>query len=80
MDRTVLEEIEHVSREHFIRGVPGELRPEGGFRLSPAFDVSSDVANRLHIAYESDMEELYYGTAPPPTWEEICQQVASSSV
>ena len=78
--RTVLEEIEHVSREHFIRGVPGELRPEGGFRLSPAFDVSSDVANRLHIAYESDMEELYYGTAPPPTWEEICQQVASSSV
>ncbi|MEA2010161.1 MAG: nucleotidyl transferase AbiEii/AbiGii toxin family protein [Actinomycetota bacterium] len=78
--RMILEEIEDVSREHFIRGVPGELRPKGGFRLSPAFDVSSDIADRLRIAYESDMEELYYGTVPPPTWEGICRQVASTSV
>ncbi|GBE21015.1 hypothetical protein BMS3Bbin01_00356 [bacterium BMS3Bbin01] len=77
---TVLEEIEQVSRDHFTATTSGELRPEGGFRHSPAFDLSSDVADRLRVAYESDMADLYYGEAPPPTWEEICRQVTSSPV
>jgi len=76
---TVLEEIEQVSREHFAT-VAGERRPAGGFAHSPAFDLSSDVSNRLRVAYESDMEDLYYGEAPPPTWEQICGQVTSSPV
>ncbi len=75
----VLEEIEQVSREHFAT-VAGELRPEGGFRHSPAFDLSSDISNRLRVAYEADMDDLYYGKAPPPTWEQICRQVTSSPV
>ncbi|NOY56294.1 MAG: nucleotidyl transferase AbiEii/AbiGii toxin family protein [Actinobacteria bacterium] len=75
----VLEEIEQVSREHFTANTSGEIRPEGGFRHSPAFDLSSDVADRLRVAYESDMEDLFYGVAPP-TWEEICRQVTSSPV
>jgi len=73
----VLEEIEQVSREHFAT-TSGERRPEGGFAQSPAFDLSSDVADRLRVAYESDIEDLYYGTAPPPSWEQICRQVTSS--
>jgi len=75
----VLEEIEQVSREHFAT-TTGERRPEGGFTHSPAFDLSSDVADRLRVAYESDMEDLYYGEAPPPAWEQICGQVTSSPV
>lgn len=76
----VLEEIEQVSREHFATTATGKLRPEGGFAHSPAFDLSSDVADRLRVAYESDMEDLYYGIAPPPTWDGICRQVTSSPV
>ncbi len=75
----VLEEIEQISQQHFATRAAGELRPEGGFRHSPAFDLSSDVADRLRVAYESDIEDLYYGAAPP-SWEEICQQVTSSPV
>ena len=75
----VLEEIEQVSHQHFATRAVGELRPEGGFRHSPAFDLSSDVSDRLRVAYESDIEDLSYGTAPP-TWEEICGQVTSSPV
>lgn len=77
---TALEEIEFISREHFARGSSGEFRPEGGFRFSPAFDASSNVAARLRIAYESDMGELYYGKGPWPTWADVCKQMSSSSV
>ncbi|MFV2074166.1 MAG: nucleotidyl transferase AbiEii/AbiGii toxin family protein [Thermoanaerobaculales bacterium] len=77
--RVVLEEIEQVSREHFTRDGTVELRPEGGFRHSPAFDPSSDVADRLRVAYETDIEDLYYGTTPP-AWDEICRQVTSSPI
>ncbi len=76
----VLEEIEQVSREHFSAVTSGELRPQGGFRHSPAFDPSSDVADGLRVAYESDMEDLYYGKAPHPMWEQICRQVTSGPV
>ena len=76
---SVLEEIEQISQQHFATRVVGELRPEGGFRHSPAFDPSSDVADRFRVAYEADIEDLYYGAAPP-TWEEICRQVTSSPV
>lgn len=75
----VLEEVEQISQQHFATRVVGELRPAGGFRHSPAFDLSSDVADRLRVAYETDIEDLFYGTEPP-TWEEICRQVTSSPV
>ena len=75
----VLEEIERISQQHFTTRVVGEFLPEGGFRYSPAFDLSSNVPDRLRVAYETDIEDLYYGTEPP-TWEEICRQVTSSPV
>jgi hypothetical protein len=78
--RSVPAQIEDISEEHFTRGAPDELRPKGGFRRSRAFDISSKVADRPGAAYESDMEDLYYTKEPLPTWEDICEQVASSSV
>ncbi|MCL1693903.1 MAG: nucleotidyl transferase AbiEii/AbiGii toxin family protein [Actinomycetia bacterium] len=78
--RTVLDHIEAVSREHFTRGSVDELRPEGGFRQSQAFDASSEVAGRLRVAYETDMEDLCYGTEPLPSWEKVCGQVTASPV
>lgn len=77
---TIRNEIEDISREHFATPPSGELHPEGGFRFSPPFDVSSDIADRLCVAYGSDMEELHYGQASLPTWQEICQRIASRSV
>ena len=77
---TVLDHIEAVSRDHFTRGAADELRPEGGFRDSPAFDVSSNVAYRLRVAYETDMEDLSYGTEPLPSWERVCEQITASPV
>ncbi|GMQ85069.1 MAG: nucleotidyl transferase AbiEii/AbiGii toxin family protein [Acidimicrobiia bacterium] len=74
------DEIEEISREYFATEEGQELRPEGGFRSSPAFDPSLDVSIRLQAVYESDMEELYFGSTPLPTWGEICEQVASMGV
>lgn len=76
---SILEEIEEVTTTHFTSGVVGELRPEGGFRSSPAFDPASNAADRLRAGYEADMEELYFG-GTPPTWEQICRRVSSSRV
>ena len=78
--RTVLDHIETVAREHFTRGAADELRPEGGFRQSQAFDASSDVAGRLRVAYETDMEDLHYGIEPLPSWARVCGQVTASPV
>ncbi len=75
----VLEEIEQVSREHFAAS-SSDRRPEGGFVHSPAFDLSSDVSNRLRVAYEADLEGVSQGDAPPPMWEQSSGRVTSSPV
>lgn len=31
---------------------------------------------RLRDAYEATMPELYFGTEPLPTWDEVCSRVA----
>jgi predicted nucleotidyltransferase component of viral defense system len=73
---TVMSSIETVTREHFGGTENSELRPDGGFAASPAFAIETDVSSRLRTSYEATMPELYFGAAPPPTWEAICRRVA----
>lgn len=76
-DRTLAEQImasiEQASQEAF--NATGELRPDGGFAASPAFDCDSDVSRQMRRAYEAIMPALYFGAEPLPTWDEICQRV-----
>jgi hypothetical protein len=76
-DRTQVEQImasiEETSQEEFK--ATGELRPEGGFAASPAFDRSSDISHQMQSAYEAIMPALYFGAEPLPTWDEICERV-----
>ncbi len=75
-----LNDIEAISIEHFGAMEDQELRPVGGFRFSPVFDTGSEVSRRVGAAYESDMEDLYFGSDPLPQWDDICRQVSASSV
>lgn len=69
----IMASVEEISRQNF--GAAGEPGPEGGFAASPAFDRNSDVSLRMRGAYQTIMPELYFGTEPLPTWDEICTRV-----
>jgi hypothetical protein len=69
----IMASIEETSQAEF--SATGELRPEGGFAASPAFDRSSGVSRQMQGAYEAVMPALYFGTEPLPTWDEICARV-----
>ena len=71
----VIRSIEEINRAFFVSdGI--ELRPPGGFAACSAFDVTSDVSGRLQSAYAATMPELYFGTGPLPTWQQICDRVS----
>ena len=71
----VMRSVEEINRA-FFGGDGIEIRPAGGFATCPAFDSTSNISSQLRTAYESTMPELYFGTGPLPTWEEICARVA----
>ena len=71
----VMRSVEEINRA-FFGGDGIETRPAGGFATCPAFELTSDISSQLREAYESTMPELYFGTGPLPTWEEICGRVA----
>ena len=72
----ILEEVEEITRAHFIKpGETVEVRPPGGFAESPAFEVGSDVSERLRAAYEATMPHLHFGSDPLPTWPAICDRL-----
>ncbi len=68
----VMSSVEAVTLTHFPSTSAPEVRPAGGFGDCPAFDTGSEVSTRLRAAYEAGMPELYFGTAPLPTWDAIC--------
>ena len=72
----VLSSIGEITHQHFDTGGDIELRPPGGFAATRAFDISTNVSQRLRAAYDATMPELYYGRAPLPTWDEICDRIA----
>lgn len=72
----VINSVEEIDTTHFGGNDDKELRPAGGFAASPAFDLNTDVSQRLRAAYETTMPELYFGADSLPTWGEICSRVA----
>ena len=74
--REVVASIDEVTRAHWGGSEDQSVRPDGGFAASPAFDPSSPVATELRADYEGTMPELYFGTDPLPTWEQVCARVA----
>ncbi len=73
----VLDSIEETTREHFDKGDNTQLRPPGGFAMTRAFDVTTDVSQRLRSSYDATMPELYFGASALPAWDEICDRIAS---
>lgn len=72
----IMDNIEDITRRYFSGGENTELRPAGGFADCPAFDVATDVSQRLQAAYGATMSELYFGVSLLPTWAAICDRVA----
>lgn len=71
----VIASIDEITQK-FFGGTEGEsTRPEDGFASSPAFDLTTSTSARLRAAYEATMPELYFGTDPLPTWEQVCERV-----
>ena len=70
----VLHSIKEIDQTYFKGGT--DVRPAGGFATCPAFDSTSDISTQFQEAYEATMPDLYFGTSPLPTWEEICDRVA----
>jgi hypothetical protein len=72
----VIEEVAEITQAHFTKtDQPTEVRPKDGFAGSPAFDLNSNVSERLRTAYEETMPQLYFGTDPLPSWEAIAGRV-----
>jgi len=69
--------IDEITQRFFGGAVGVSARPDGGFATSPAFDSATSASGRCRAAYEATMPELYFGSNPLPTWEEICQRVAN---
>jgi hypothetical protein len=77
----VLDEISAVTRKYFATPDEDiEPVPAGGFRSSPAFDPTSRAQRRLRDSYEATMPELYFGSGPLPSWEQILERVASAPI
>ncbi|MEU4483201.1 nucleotidyl transferase AbiEii/AbiGii toxin family protein [Micromonospora sp. NPDC023966] len=55
--------------------VPDEPLPAGGFAESSAFDASGSLAGRLREEHDAAMRDLYYGTSPAPTFDEVLTRV-----
>ena len=68
----ILKEIADITRVYFIKPDEDlEISPPSGFITSPAFQTGSEVSERLRIAYEATMPQLYFGTDPLPDWDAI---------
>lgn len=71
---TVVEDCERVSREHFGSEF---VRPAGGYAVGDAFKSEPAVDNQLRLAFEG-AQDLYLGTGPYPTWDEVLDRVRES--
>lgn len=73
-DKPVVQEImlsmTEVTEQYFGGG---EVRPEGGWSASPAFDASNQM---LSTAYDATMADLYFGADEPPTFAAVCSRTA----
>jgi hypothetical protein len=54
---------------------PAEDLPVGGFASSIAFDIVGPMATRLREQHQVAMRDLYYGSLPPPTFDETLRRI-----
>ena len=71
----VIASIDEITHEYFDETNRASVRPDTGFAISPAFAPTTSVSARLRAAYEATMPELYFGTGPLPSWQQICARV-----
>jgi len=71
----VIESVASVNRTYFDGIESEEVRPFGGFATCQVFELNSDASQRLQLAYEETMPELYFGRDPLPSWKDICGRV-----
>lgn len=75
----VLENVTSINRTYYGALEEENVRPSGGFATCRVFNLDSAASQRIHVAYEETMPELYFGSDPLPSWEQICERVADSS-
>jgi hypothetical protein len=75
----VLENVTSINRTYYGALEEENVRPSGGFATCRVFNLDSAASQRIHVAYEQTMPELYFGSDPLPSWEQICERVADSS-
>lgn len=73
----VMASVEEITRRYFDGG-NAQVRPVDGFAACPAFDPECEVSAALRTGYETTMPELHFGSAPLPSWEEICARVRAA--
>lgn len=56
-------------------GRPDLPSPTGGFAASPAFAPGSTLVKRLRVEHDAAMLDLYYGTDPPPPFDDVLAQI-----
>jgi len=61
-------------------GRPDAPTPPGGFAASPALAPDGELADRLRREHDAAMRDLYYGTEPPPTFDDVLEQVHTDAL
>jgi len=74
--KTVIGNVEEITRTYFGGTDDTELRPEDGFGACSAFNLDTNISHRFRVAYEETMPDLYFGTEPLPEWVAICERVS----
>lgn len=70
----VVRDCERVSQKYFNSEY---VRPLTGYAVGAAFQSGPRVMQQLRAAYES-AEDLYFGSDPYPTWDEVLERVRQS--
>jgi hypothetical protein len=72
----VVASIDEIAQKFFGAPEGESARREEGFASSPAFDPTTSTSARLRTTYETTMPELYFGSEPLPSWDQVCGRVA----
>lgn len=78
-DRPLVSEILASCYEVSVAFIPDQPVPVGGFARVLAFDPGGPLADRLRAEHDGAMRDLYYGTEPPPSFDDVIARVQEHS-